>query len=408
MILTANTVSATSTFKSRKNAADGGQSISIPASTAGVFEDTSGSDSITAGDTFNYEIVTGSGTGSLTLQLTHTMLQSESVGVAVQGKNNFGTLNPSITRFLTLEGSATPVSTETYTQFLSRIGFLRTSLFVYVSVNSLTGSSTVRTRKNTADGNLAVSIAGGTTGAFEDYYTGSGHFDSVADSDLVNEQIVTGSGGSITIVMVAVSTAQLLALSITDSGAGADAATLEMSTTVLDIAASLDIVALSAAFTVADAASGFDVWTTGVGIAVSDVAVGVDIISEIGVEVADFVLAAEFAWRLKGYAIVDDFVLPHVLKLAVHDEAEIRAKLRPDILPLVKMVGKRGRVAEIEGWTREQSDIDALTAFLEGGKHVLILPTGDSFNVLIVNCNVSRHVDLFERRPYHLILMESR
>lgn len=63
----ANTISATSFVRLRKNGADGNQSISITASTTGAFEDTTNSDSITSSDYVNYSVVTG-GTGtSITL-----------------------------------------------------------------------------------------------------------------------------------------------------------------------------------------------------------------------------------------------------------------------------------------------------------------------------------------------------
>jgi hypothetical protein len=66
--LSANTVSASSTLTSRKNAGAGGQSVSITASTTGWFEDASNSDSIVATDEIGAQLVTGAGGTSMVVQ----------------------------------------------------------------------------------------------------------------------------------------------------------------------------------------------------------------------------------------------------------------------------------------------------------------------------------------------------
>lgn len=75
------------------------------------------------------------------------------------------------------------------------------NLFVRVTLNSLDGSTTVQTRKNAANGNLAVTVGAGATGVFEDL-TNS---DSLADGDDANYQVVTGgTAGTITILVFSV------------------------------------------------------------------------------------------------------------------------------------------------------------------------------------------------------------
>lgn len=65
--LTTNSVASTSSFKLRKNGADTALSISITASTTGLFEDTSNSVSIASGDDINY-ILNAGGAGTITMR----------------------------------------------------------------------------------------------------------------------------------------------------------------------------------------------------------------------------------------------------------------------------------------------------------------------------------------------------
>lgn len=72
--ISANTVSATSNLRLRKNGANGNQNVSITASTSGWFDDPSNSDSLTAGDEFNYQLITGGSGTSLTVQMVAMLM----------------------------------------------------------------------------------------------------------------------------------------------------------------------------------------------------------------------------------------------------------------------------------------------------------------------------------------------
>src|SRR4030095_12765346 len=64
--LISNSVSTgNSTFRSRKNGANGGQTVTIPQNTSGLFEDTSGSDAVVDGDLVSVQMVAGSGAMSI-------------------------------------------------------------------------------------------------------------------------------------------------------------------------------------------------------------------------------------------------------------------------------------------------------------------------------------------------------
>ena len=64
--VTTNTINGSTTTTCRKNAANGNQSVSISASTTGIFEDTSNTDNYVDGDDINALIVAGGSTGTMT------------------------------------------------------------------------------------------------------------------------------------------------------------------------------------------------------------------------------------------------------------------------------------------------------------------------------------------------------
>lgn len=74
IFVSANTYTGAATYKSRKNGADGSQSVSITAGGTGVFEDTSNSDSLSATDDFCTAIVGGTA-NSITIQWTGMLLE---------------------------------------------------------------------------------------------------------------------------------------------------------------------------------------------------------------------------------------------------------------------------------------------------------------------------------------------
>jgi hypothetical protein len=85
--LSANTVSADSTFRLRVNGADVNQSVTITASTTGWFEDASNSDVIASGDELAYSLVTGATGTSMTIQTTAMLLTMAVAGGSASGRS---------------------------------------------------------------------------------------------------------------------------------------------------------------------------------------------------------------------------------------------------------------------------------------------------------------------------------
>lgn len=200
--------STNSTVTTRKNAAAGAGSITITASTTGIFEDTSFTDTVAADDLINLRHVTGSGTGSQVI--THGLMRfiptSGTVAPLCYSFRNTGGLGfstASTTVYAGMHGSHaanTQPTTEARLQVKTKVTQVISHARVYVLSNTRTTNGSVKFRKNGADGNLNVTITASTAGQFED----TSNSDSPAVDDLINWSITTGTGtGTTTILQIA-------------------------------------------------------------------------------------------------------------------------------------------------------------------------------------------------------------
>ena len=90
------------------------------------------------------------------------------------------------------------------------------------------------------------------------------------------------------------------------------------------------------------------------------------------------------------------------------DDGTINEKIiQGGALPVRELIGRRGRVVEIEGWTTSQTDIDSIEALVDGRLHTFIHPSGDSFAVLVTRFEPDRQADEYGERAYRLTLLEA-
>lgn len=163
--------STATTVRTRKNAANGGQSISVSSSATGLFEDTSGTDTLTDGDEYNYSVTAGTGTGAfITRTVNSTLISTDGQFVMGGGDNAAVTITANATRYVPVAGGfRSPDATEATTQILPRFDFTAKKLQVYCVANSINANSVVWTlRDNGADSSLAVTFTTGQTGLMED------------------------------------------------------------------------------------------------------------------------------------------------------------------------------------------------------------------------------------------------
>jgi hypothetical protein len=195
--ISSNSTNNSSTITTRKNTSTNGNlTVSPGAATTGVFEDTTNTDSVTAGDTWTYQLVT-TGTGTFTLTVISVLFEpttsSDTVTrIAAAGSGNFSAASGN--RYNALGGSISAGSaTEANSQVRIKKTLTAKHLSVTIGSNSRTTSTTVRTRKNTANGAMSISYAGGVTGVVEEASPGT-NSDSLVNNDLYNTQVATGTG----------------------------------------------------------------------------------------------------------------------------------------------------------------------------------------------------------------------
>lgn len=201
-VVSANSVSATTTVRSRVNAGNGNQLISIPSSTTGQFEDSSNSDNISSGDTVCYQVITGAtGTSIRIVNISSIFEASSNTVKRFSVVQPMSTSTASQTNYTGMVGNLTMTATEANVQTNIKIAGTAKNFFVYISANARTTNTTYRTRKNTANGNMSVSVGSTLTGIFED----TTNTDTLAVDDDYCYQRVTGTGtGTITSYLISV------------------------------------------------------------------------------------------------------------------------------------------------------------------------------------------------------------
>ena len=165
--VSANSRTTTTTFRTRKNGNNGAQSVAFPSLESGGLEDTTNTDSLVAGDDFNYSVTTLTGTQALTVHTISCSLISTVDSFVLLKANVAGTgIAFNTTAYAGVAGSLpTFTLSEADTQIYPRFSFTARELGVYVSANGITTNATVVTlRDNGADSTLTVSYAAGETG----------------------------------------------------------------------------------------------------------------------------------------------------------------------------------------------------------------------------------------------------
>lgn len=197
--MNANTINATSTMRFRKNAANGNQTITIGSSATGQFQDTTNTDSVVAGDTVDYAITTGGTTGTQSPQVisstfdssTPTTLTSNRLMVIdAGGVTGYTTASTTFFKALTGWFETTTTVTEASSQVKVQYAGTYRYLAARLTANSRTTTTTIRIRKNGANGSSSVAFGSTATGLLED----TTNSDTVVAGDLICYGITNGTG----------------------------------------------------------------------------------------------------------------------------------------------------------------------------------------------------------------------
>ena len=183
--------SGTNNFRFRDAGADGNQLAT--GTGAGVYADTTNSDVLTAGDLFNIGY-TDTGTNSVVTWLTGNVTFASGYG-CFHGVASFSGIvhdAASSTRYLSFAGTL-PLdghANEADAQWKVRGYTSLEAIQVRIVSNARTNTSTIKSRKNGADGNLAITITSGATGLLTDLTPA----DTYSSGDLACGSITLGTG----------------------------------------------------------------------------------------------------------------------------------------------------------------------------------------------------------------------
>jgi hypothetical protein len=184
---------AVTTFKSRNNSGAGNQTVSSTLNTPGWYVDSTHTDSVSANTPIDINRSTNN--GPLVTLVSSTIVASSPL--SLQGANSNATSASFSTtkQYGYVNGSIIVGPTETDLQITVRAAGTWKNSTLAINA-SPTNAVTFTVRKNTADGNQTISIAGGT--AANAILSDSTHTDSIVSGDLICHSAVqvTASSGS--------------------------------------------------------------------------------------------------------------------------------------------------------------------------------------------------------------------
>lgn len=185
---------ATLTIISRKNGANGNQSVTVLAGTTVIFSDLVNTDSLASGDTYNVQITAsalGLNTATLkSISMYFKATEAHSIQYAATNDGSPG-VTASTQHFCCISGDLGGGTDENAEKQEFDVPGTARRLAAGVSQNTRSTSTVITLRINGANGNQSITIPAGTTGFFED----TTHSDAIAIGDDVCFGILTGSGG---------------------------------------------------------------------------------------------------------------------------------------------------------------------------------------------------------------------
>lgn len=185
-----------STYKSRINGADGTQTFSVGSSATGYFSDATHTDTISAGDKVCATVTTGAGGSSFIEQQVTSLFAATTDSAVPWIAQGTASIVDTVPRYAGWGRDLIANALEGTAQFKVRAAGTLANLAADVSTNTRDGAVTIRSRKNTANGGLVVSVTASTTGFFED----TSNSDTLAVDDITNVSIIAaGTTGTCTL-----------------------------------------------------------------------------------------------------------------------------------------------------------------------------------------------------------------
>jgi hypothetical protein len=204
----ADNVGTARSVKFRKGGVTGALTVSPTDTTAGLYVDSTHSDTVAAGNLIALQsIATGTPLYSVVAMIFSATSGHSSLFACNTQAANFSAA--SVSTFSGIAGQATSATNATESQQQAKVRAPGTvgNFFAYVSTNARANTTTVNFRINSVNGTNVLSIATLLTGLFED----TAHSDTLNTGDLINSQVTTGTG-------VANFNVETIGIGITSSG----------------------------------------------------------------------------------------------------------------------------------------------------------------------------------------------
>ena len=197
MLVTSNARTTDTIIRSRKSSTDGNQTFTYASGETGAKEDTSNTDSLAAGDDYNYSVTTSTGGGAINFAHVGSRLVS-TAGVfqmMVGATANLG-VAAGVTSYVGTSGDMRAAASEAAAQVYPRFTFTADELGTFVSTNTTADSTTVITlRDNGGDSSVTVSYSAAETGLKSDT---SNTATITSGTDEIDYQIVNNASSGTT------------------------------------------------------------------------------------------------------------------------------------------------------------------------------------------------------------------
>jgi len=194
--ITSNATTGTTVIRPNVNSSTVNQVISVATILTGFFQDSTNTDTIAAGDNVNISIANGAGVGTIQLA-TYSMLFSATTNTTLRhayvGRSGVDYVTASTTFFAPLASAFSTSDQGTvearFQNYSGTAGTLA-NLYAYIDTNGRGTNSTIRSRRASANGNMAITVGAAGTGLFQD----TSNTDTVLATNLLGYSITTGTG----------------------------------------------------------------------------------------------------------------------------------------------------------------------------------------------------------------------
>jgi hypothetical protein len=191
-----NSAGTGSTLISRVGGAAGNLTLTVAAAGTGIVEDTTHTDTVSVNDLRNLQLTITSGTtiAIITQAVDFTSTNGDSMAVSSEpgGSTLTTTFAANASGYVPFGGDLTHDATEAHAQITARDAFTASNLSINVQTNTVTASSTLTYRINTANGNQIITIGSSTTGLLSD----TTDTDTTTATSDINAQLAAGATGT--------------------------------------------------------------------------------------------------------------------------------------------------------------------------------------------------------------------